>query len=132
MLTTKSIITIHVTHDRAEALAFADRLVVQGNGKIIQAATPKELLESPNSAEVASFNSDATVLPTEQWVLSQDDTILERGNGTYEGIVQSVLFERNGYSVTVRVDDLLYRAHTDRHCQVGRKLGCGSLGFCDG
>ncbi|AIT60743.1 ABC transporter ATP-binding protein [Corynebacterium doosanense] len=55
--------TVHVTHDRAEALAIADRVVVLGDGRIQQIATPQELLQRPTTAEVASFISDAAVLP---------------------------------------------------------------------
>ncbi len=54
---------VHVTHDRAEALALADRVVVLDHGRIRQAGTPEELVRSPRSAFVASFLSDAAVLP---------------------------------------------------------------------
>lgn len=53
---------VHVTHDRAEALAIADRIVVLDNGRILQIAEPAELLRAPATASVAAFMSDATVL----------------------------------------------------------------------
>jgi iron(III) transport system ATP-binding protein len=52
---------IHVTHDRSEALALADRVVVLDGGRILQVASPPELVSRPNSPDVARFLSDATL-----------------------------------------------------------------------
>lgn len=54
---------LHVTHDRAEALALADRVVVLDAGRIQQQASPAELLARPASAFVAQFIADATLIP---------------------------------------------------------------------
>lgn len=54
--------TVHVTHDRAEAIAIADRIVVLDKGRVQQIATPTELINTPASAAVASFIGDATLL----------------------------------------------------------------------
>ncbi|RUQ98203.1 ABC transporter ATP-binding protein [Labedella endophytica] len=53
---------LHVTHDRDEALALADRVVVLDGGRIQQIGTPPELVSEPASAAVARFLSDATVV----------------------------------------------------------------------
>jgi len=52
---------VHVTHDRDEALALADRVVVLDAGRIQQVGTPPELVTSPVSPAVATFLSDATI-----------------------------------------------------------------------
>ncbi|WP_082305333.1 ABC transporter ATP-binding protein [Leucobacter japonicus] len=54
---------LHVTHDRSEALALADRVVVLDGGRVQQVGAPADLLERPASPFVARFISDATVLP---------------------------------------------------------------------
>lgn len=54
--------TVHVTHDRAEALAIADRIVVLDEGRIQQVSTPEHLVSRPATAGVASFIADATVV----------------------------------------------------------------------
>lgn len=59
---TRGLTTLHVTHDRQEALAMADRIAVLDHGELQQVASPDELYSSPASAWVAQFFSDATVL----------------------------------------------------------------------
>ena len=54
--------TVHVTHDRTEALALADRVIVLNGGRIIQDAPPAEILAHPANSFVAAFMSDAAVL----------------------------------------------------------------------
>ncbi len=47
--------TIHVTHDQAEALSMADRILLLNNGEIVQLGTPEELYKKPNSLFAAQF-----------------------------------------------------------------------------
>jgi ABC-type sugar transport system ATPase subunit len=44
---------IFVTHDQAEALSMADRIVVLCEGRILQSGTPREIYERPASPVVA-------------------------------------------------------------------------------
>lgn len=53
---------LHVTHDRAEALAVADRIVVLHQGRIQQIGRPDELMERPTTGFVAQFLQDAVLL----------------------------------------------------------------------
>lgn len=59
---TRGLTALHVTHDRQEALAMADRIAVLADGRLHQVATPDELYSAPASAWIAQFFSDATVL----------------------------------------------------------------------
>jgi ABC-type Fe3+/spermidine/putrescine transport system ATPase subunit len=49
------ITTIHVTHDREEAMVMADRVAVLDKGRIVQVGTPEDLYHRPTSAFVARF-----------------------------------------------------------------------------
>jgi ABC-type Fe3+/spermidine/putrescine transport system ATPase subunit len=49
------ITTIHVTHDREEAMTMADRIVILDAGRIVQTGTPEEVYNRPLSPFVASF-----------------------------------------------------------------------------
>lgn len=53
---------LHVTHDRSEALALADRIVVLDNGRIQQQGSPADILARPASGFVARFVADATLV----------------------------------------------------------------------
>lgn len=46
---------LYVTHDQAEAMALADRVVVMNHGSIAQIGTPTELYHRPSSRFVAEF-----------------------------------------------------------------------------
>ncbi|HEU4952296.1 MAG TPA: ABC transporter ATP-binding protein, partial [Holophagaceae bacterium] len=47
--------TVHVTHDQAEAMTLADRLVVLNQGRIQQAGPPLELYRDPANRFVGAF-----------------------------------------------------------------------------
>lgn len=51
-----------VTHDRAEALAVADRIGLLCGGRLVQTGTPEDLFERPASRFVASFLGDVVLL----------------------------------------------------------------------
>lgn len=46
---------VYVTHDQAEALTLADRIVVMSDGVVQQIGTPDEIYEQPRNMFVASF-----------------------------------------------------------------------------
>jgi molybdate transport system ATP-binding protein len=54
-----------VTHDLAECFELAGRMVVLHNGKVIQAGTPVEVVERPQSVEVAALLNRYRLVPAE-------------------------------------------------------------------
>ncbi|MDF2524090.1 MAG: Fe(3+) ions import ATP-binding protein FbpC [Clostridiales bacterium] len=56
------ITSLYVTHDQSEAMAISDRVVIMESGNIIQAGTPKEIYEQPNSRFVANFMGKANFI----------------------------------------------------------------------
>ena len=61
---------IYVTHDREEAFALADRLLLLHAGQIVQSGTPKDLFDRPANAWVASFLGLGNLLPGQVEALS--------------------------------------------------------------
>jgi putative spermidine/putrescine transport system ATP-binding protein len=57
------ITTVHVTHDRQEAMVMADRIVILDAGHAAQIGTPEEIYNRPNSPFVASFMGAGNVVP---------------------------------------------------------------------
>jgi putative spermidine/putrescine transport system ATP-binding protein len=54
---------IHVTHSQDEAMALADLMVVMDEGRIRQAAAPREVFEKPTDSFVARFIGGHNILP---------------------------------------------------------------------
>ena len=57
------ITTVHVTHDRQEAMVMADRILILDAGRAAQLGTPEEIYNRPNSPFVASFMGAGNILP---------------------------------------------------------------------
>lgn len=54
--------TVHVTHDRKEAIAIADRMALLRDGRLVQFDTPHAIVTRPATPWVASFIADAALL----------------------------------------------------------------------
>ncbi|TCS60935.1 ABC transporter ATP-binding protein [Varunaivibrio sulfuroxidans] len=57
------ITAIYVTHDRSEAMALGDRIVVMNRGRIAQVGAPRDIYHRPASAFVADFAGTVNRLP---------------------------------------------------------------------
>jgi iron(III) transport system ATP-binding protein len=62
VLSAAGITTVLVTHDQAEALAFADQVVVMRAGRFAQVGTPREVYAHPSDPATAAFLGEAIVL----------------------------------------------------------------------
>lgn len=127
----------HVTHDRSEALALADRVAVLQAGRIVQVDAPQTLVEHPRSAFVAGFLSDATcvtgVVEAGRFVGNDHplrlggvppglagtveaailpDAVDVRNDPTGPGVVRSSLFTREGADLVVDWAGIAVRART--------------------
>jgi iron(III) transport system ATP-binding protein len=65
ILAAANVATLLVTHDRDEAMSFADQLVVLRDGKLIQAGAPREVYLHPADATTAQFLGPAIILPAD-------------------------------------------------------------------
>lgn len=63
---------VFVTHDQAEALALADRIVLMKDGKIEQLGTPAELYARPRTAFAADFMGFENIFRVEDDTLVSD------------------------------------------------------------
>jgi ABC-type Fe3+/spermidine/putrescine transport system ATPase subunit len=55
LLERTGITTVYVTHDQAESMALADRIVVMNQGRVEQIGSPQEVYEKPQTPFVADF-----------------------------------------------------------------------------
>ena len=58
--------TVYVTHDQAEALAISDQVVIMREGRVAQAAPPREIYERPADRFVAQFVGGASLIPVRE------------------------------------------------------------------
>ncbi|MDE1549169.1 ABC transporter ATP-binding protein [Jeotgalibaca caeni] len=79
---------LYVTHDQAEAMALADRVIVMNKGRIEQIDTPYNLYHSPKTPFVADFVSKAVLVKGEwkgnQFHPENAKTITWQGDGVTE------------------------------------------------
>ncbi|MBT1258312.1 ABC transporter ATP-binding protein [Rhodococcus erythropolis] len=107
---------VHVTHDRAEALALADRVVILDGGRIKQIGSPEEVVTQPASAFVAHFLSDANLIEG----IVEDGRFRSIGHQLCVG-TDRVHGARNGFgTIAVLPTDIelispVDGAHTDEH-----------------
>jgi ABC-type Fe3+/spermidine/putrescine transport system ATPase subunit len=99
------ITTVHVTHDRQEAMVMADRIVILDAGHVAQIGMPEEIYNRPNSPFVASFMGASNIVPLRLRAASGQVTI---GDGSL--------------SDGVAIDGSLLDAHG-----IGRQCGEGSI-----
>ncbi len=62
ILRAESMTAVLVTHDRADAMAIADRIAVMEAGKVIEFATPGDLYFRPSNRAAAGFGGEAQFL----------------------------------------------------------------------
>ena len=85
---TLGITTVHVTHDRQEAMVMADRIAILNTGRVAQIGTPEEIYNHPNSPFVAGFMGAGNVLPLRMrsdGQLAGDGVVLDAAPLTAEG-----------------------------------------------
>lgn len=62
LLRDAGIATVLVTHDRSEAMEFADQLVVLRDGRLVQSGPPRDLYLAPADPETAAFLGPAIIV----------------------------------------------------------------------
>jgi len=72
---------VYVTHDQAEALTLADRIVVMSDGLIQQVGAPDEIYERPANTFVASFLGSPTINYLDGAVRQADGELVFEGEG---------------------------------------------------
>lgn len=72
---------VYVTHDQAEALTLADRIVVMNDGVVQQTGTPDDIYERPRNTFVALFLGNPPINFIEGALVTEGDTTSFRRGG---------------------------------------------------
>jgi ABC-type Fe3+/spermidine/putrescine transport system ATPase subunit len=102
------ITSIFVTHDQAESMAVADRIVVMNQGRIEQVGTPVEIYERPRSRFVNEFVGSMNVLQGVVVEVDGSHVTLVWGEQEVHGYVADDVHVRPGTRVvaTIRPEKL--------------------------
>jgi putative spermidine/putrescine transport system ATP-binding protein len=101
---------VFVTHDQGEALSMADRVAIFNDGRIVQAGSPADVYERPQSRFVADFVGSSNVLTPEfsaahggsrRWTslrpekirLQAPDAPVPAGCGAVAGVVSAIHYQ---------------------------------------
>jgi multiple sugar transport system ATP-binding protein len=94
---------VYVTHDQAEAMTMADRIVVMNRGHVEQVGAPLEIYGRPSTQFVASFFGTPTMnfLPGE--IVAQDGGLAFRGAHVEQALPRDLRSELAGRKVVLGV-----------------------------
>ena len=121
--------TIYVTHDQAEAMTAADRMVVMNEGRVEQIGRPEEMYEKPRTEFVARFFGGANILNGE---------VVTPGAISVDGIVIAAAENVRGRPVRRDIDPVPRREGPcregagHRRARVADARGAADLSRADG
>ena len=94
---------VYVTHDQAEAMTMADRIVVMSNGLIEQVGTPLDIYNRPASQFVAGFFGMPTMNFIDGKIEAAGGGRLFRSNGLEHSLADSVPAAVAGHGIVLGV-----------------------------
>jgi ABC-type sulfate/molybdate transport systems ATPase subunit len=98
--------TLVVVHDRAEAWALADRLLILIDGRLVASGPPRDLLERPPSVGVARFlGYDGSLEDGRELVLTRPPHVALDPAGPLEARVTRAVPLEDGVRVELELDD---------------------------
>ncbi|MDG6300999.1 ABC transporter ATP-binding protein [Glaesserella parasuis] len=121
ILKSQKVPAIFVTHSKEEAFAFADKIAVMDQGKIVQFSTPTELYHAPVNAFVADFLGGTNYLPCK--VL--ENHFLESPIGTYQ--FPEIEYPLGDYHWLLRPEQITLKADDNGQGVVVEKLFLGQF-----
>jgi iron(III) transport system ATP-binding protein len=99
--------TLYVTHDQAEALSMSNRVAVMENGRIIQAARPRQIYRRPITKFVASFVGRTNLLDATILGKGRGETLrLDTQSGVIEAICPSAIRDNDEALLSIRPENL--------------------------
>jgi len=102
--------TVMVTHDQAEALAMADRIVVMDKGHIAQVGTPRVIYQRPSTPFVANFIGVMNLL---QGVAISPEQV--RCGNMILSVAQDVVSPNNAVTIAIRPEDIWVLSEEQLH-----------------
>ncbi|HTW20589.1 MAG TPA: ABC transporter ATP-binding protein [Mycobacteriales bacterium] len=94
-----------VVHDRSEAWALADRLVVLLDGRVAAMGRPKEVLDAPPTAPVARFlGFSGRIRQGDGWLLTRPSHVSVQPDGPFAAVVRRQVPVEDGVRLALDVE----------------------------
>lgn len=127
LLDALGVTAVYVTHDQAEAMALADKIIVMDRGVIAQIGTPREIYEQPASPFVAKFIGASALIPAyasngriavrgtdiapcdgqhgDAFIVARPDDLEPAQEGPFSGTVTSATYFGDRKRLQIKLDD---------------------------
>ncbi|HEY3060018.1 MAG TPA: ABC transporter ATP-binding protein [Chloroflexota bacterium] len=102
------ITSVFVTHDQAESMALADRIIVMNQGRIEQVGTPHEIYERPRSRFVSEFVGSINVLSAVVESLAGNQVTLNQAGREVRCVTDRPLAQGDQVLISVRPEKLSF------------------------
>jgi molybdate transport system ATP-binding protein len=113
--------TVFVTHDRTEALAIADEMVIIAGGRNLQQGTPHEVFTRPVSIEAAGSVATETIIPGT--VLERADLVkIKAGATTLHAVTSGLPADTKEVYACIRAEDVILVAQAEQHSSARNML----------
>ena len=124
--------TLVVVHDRAEAWALADRLLVLIDGELVASGRPRDLLEQPPSIVVARFlGFDGSLEQEDGIVLTRPPLVRLDPQGPLRALVKRAVPLEDGVRLELELErGRLYTVAELPAPRVGDRVGVRIVGGC--
>ncbi|GMQ92975.1 MAG: ABC transporter ATP-binding protein [Acidimicrobiia bacterium] len=123
--------SIYVTHDKAEAFAFCDRMAILDTGRLVRIGTPDEIWRNPRSEFVARSVGQMNLIPI-GWIdrsrsglcFVPFDAITVQSDGRFAGTVVTSRFTDGEYVTRLRLldEETTMEVRTHQTLQPGTEL----------
>ena len=121
--------SIITSHEPADVLPWADKIIVLKNGKIVQEGTAVEVYKNPINKYVAgllgNYNLlDKNIFLTEKIIRPEDIELVKESAGDYCGMILSVKFMGNYFEVEIQIKHQQLKVQTaSNDIKVGDIMG---------
>ncbi|QVE21091.1 ABC transporter ATP-binding protein [Phocoenobacter atlanticus subsp. cyclopteri] len=119
ILKSQNVPAIFVTHSKEEAFAFADRIAIMDQGKIVQYETPTTLYSKPHNKFVADFLGETNYLDCEVIDEHHLNTILDKH------YFDKITYSKGKYQWLVRPEQIAINLNSQGKGKVIKKLFLG-------
>ena len=121
--------SIITSHEPADVLPWADKIIILKNGKVLQEGTAIEVYKNPFNEYVAgllgNYNLlDKNIFLTDKIIRPEDIRLVKESEGDFCGIISSVKFMGNYIEVEIEIKKQILKVQTVyRDVNVGDTMG---------